>query len=46
VVEAFLNLDKPYQDAIAEVTMKMGDGMAEFIAKDEARASQLPLSCR
>jgi len=35
VVEAFLNLDKPYQDAIAEVTMKMGDGMAEFIAKDE-----------
>lgn len=37
MVEAFLKLDKRYQDAIAEVTMKMGYGMAEFITK-EARS--------
>lgn len=34
VVEAFLKLDKPYQAAIADVTMKMGAGMAEFIEKE------------
>ena len=43
VVEAFLNLNKPYQAAIAEVTMKMGAGMAEFITK-EARLERTPLS--
>ena len=34
VVEAFLNLDVRYQAAIAEVTQKMGAGMAEFISKE------------
>ena len=34
VVDAFLKLEKPYQDAIAEVTQKMGAGMAEFIEKE------------
>lgn len=34
MVSAFLKLEKPYQDAIAEVTMKMGAGMAEFIEKE------------
>ena len=46
VVEAFLNLRKPYQDAIAEVTMKMGAGMAEFIAKDVRRSHALSQQTR
>jgi hypothetical protein len=41
VVDAFLKLEKPYQDAIAEVTQKMGAGMAEFIEK-EASAAAMP----
>jgi hypothetical protein len=38
VVEAFLNLGEDYQLAIADVTERMGAGMAEFITK-EARAA-------
>lgn len=44
VVDAFLKLEKPYQDAIAEVTQKMGAGMAEFIEK-EVSAVALPTTC-
>ena len=40
VVDAFLGLDKSYQDAIADVTERMGAGMAEFITK-EARTEKL-----
>ena len=43
-MDAFLKLEKPYQDAIAEVTQKMGAGMAEFIEK-EVSAVALPTTC-
>ncbi len=38
MVEAFLNLGEDYQLAIADVTERMGAGMAEFITK-EVRAA-------
>ena len=44
VVEAFLNLNEGYQLAIADVTRRMGAGMAEFITK-EARRTALAQSC-
>ena len=34
MVDAFLKLDKGYQLAIADITKRMGAGMAEFIAKE------------
>ena len=34
VVDVFLRLDKPFQDAIADITRRMGYGMAEFIEKE------------
>eukprot|EP00798_Chlamydomonas_sp_ICE-L_P000462 gene462-1868_t len=34
VVEVFLRLDKPFQDVIADITKRMGAGMAEFIEKE------------
>lgn len=37
MVDAFLKLNKGYQLAIADVTKRMGAGMAEFIAKDVRR---------
>ncbi len=46
VVEAFLKLNKPYQNAIADVTKKMGAGMAEFIEKEARGRRQNPLCTR
>lgn len=34
VVDAFLALEKPYQDVIADITRRMGEGMNEFIQKE------------
>ena len=34
VVEVFLSLDKGFQKIIADITRRMGEGMAEFIQKD------------
>ena len=44
MVDAFLKLNKGYQLAIADVTKRMGEGMAEFIAK-EARIAACALRC-
>lgn len=40
VVEVFLGLDEQYQDVIADITRRMGAGMAEFIQR-EVRAACL-----
>jgi hypothetical protein len=37
-VDAFLNLHEDYQVAIADVTKRMGAGMAEFIEKEARNA--------
>lgn len=34
VVDVFLGLDKQFQDVIADITRRMGDGMAEFIERE------------
>ena len=34
VVEVFLSLEKGFQKIIADITRRMGEGMAEFIQKD------------
>lgn len=34
VISVFLSLDKGFQDVIADITRRMGEGMAEFIEKD------------
>ena len=34
VIEVFLSLDKGFQEIIADITRRMGEGMAEFIQKD------------
>ena len=34
VVDVFLRLDQPFQDAIADITRRMGAGMAKFIPKE------------
>lgn len=46
VVDAFLKLNKGYQLAIADVTKRMGEGMAEFIAKDVRRCARAELRSR
>jgi hypothetical protein len=43
VVDAFLKLNKGYQLAIADVTKRMGEGMAEFIAKEARRCARAEL---
>jgi farnesyl-diphosphate farnesyltransferase len=34
VVEVFLQLDEQYQDVIADITKRMGAGMADFIQRE------------
>jgi farnesyl-diphosphate farnesyltransferase len=34
VVEVFLGLEPQYQEVIADITRRMGEGMAEFIQKE------------
>jgi hypothetical protein len=34
VVEVFLTLDEQYQDVIADITRRMGAGMADFIQRE------------
>lgn len=34
VVDVFLTLDSSFQDVIADITRRMGAGMAEFISKE------------
>ena len=46
MVDAFLKLDKGYQLAIADVTKRMGAGMAEFIAKEARRCAHAALRPR
>lgn len=46
VVDVFLRLDRPFQDAIADITKRMGAGMAKFIQKEvrrEASSWGMPL---
>jgi hypothetical protein len=46
VVDVFLRLDRPFQDAIADITKRMGAGMAKFIQKEVRRARWgMPLNC-
>lgn len=37
VVEVFLSLDEQYQEVIADITKRMGAGMADFITREVCR---------
>lgn len=39
VVEVFLAQDEHYQEVIADITRRMGEGMAEFIPKEVGRGA-------
>jgi len=45
VVEAFLGLEDKYQEVIADITERMGAGMAEFIPKEVDTVSEYDLYC-
>jgi farnesyl-diphosphate farnesyltransferase len=39
VVEVFLGLEQQYQEVIADITRRMGEGMAEFIQKEVSQGA-------
>eukprot|EP00878_Enallax_costatus_P022101 GHUV01023436.1.p1 GENE.GHUV01023436.1~~GHUV01023436.1.p1 ORF type:complete len:325 (+),score=79.94 GHUV01023436.1:206-1180(+) len=45
VVDVFLSLDKHFQEVIADITQKMGEGMAEFIQKEVETVADYDLYC-
>lgn len=45
VVDVFLGLDQEFQEVIADITQRMGAGMAEFIQK-EVRAAAVVVFCK
>lgn len=45
VVDAFLALDDKYQEVIADITRRMGEGMAEFIPKEVKTKAEYDLYC-
>ncbi|KAK9815785.1 hypothetical protein WJX72_009464 [[Myrmecia] bisecta] len=45
VTDVFLGLDMSYQKVIADITRRMGAGMAEFIEKDVATVADYDLYC-
>jgi phytoene/squalene synthetase len=45
VTEVFLTLDPEYQAVIADITRRMGAGMAEFIHKDVETVADYDLYC-
>ncbi len=46
VVDAFLSLDKGFQLVIADITKRMGEGMAEFIEKEASTTWVQESDCR
>eukprot|EP00850_Spirogloea_muscicola_P018791 SM000176S03122 [mRNA] locus=s176:2094:4994:- [translate_table: standard] len=45
VIGSFLKLDEAYQNVIANITRRMGDGMAEFIVKEVITVKDYDLYC-
>lgn len=45
VVDVFLRLSEPMQKVIADITRRMGAGMAEFIVKDVKTVKEYDLYC-
>uniref|UniRef100_A0A7S0N0L4 Squalene synthase n=1 Tax=Pyramimonas obovata TaxID=1411642 RepID=A0A7S0N0L4_9CHLO len=45
VVDAFIQLKPEYQDVIAEITRRMGAGMAEFIPKEVEKVEEYDKYC-
>jgi len=45
VVDVFLSLDEGFQKVIADITKRMGDGMAEFITKDVVTVDEYERYC-
>lgn len=43
VVDVFLGLEQHFQDVIADITQRMGAGMAEFIEKEVSTRAAAPL---
>jgi len=46
VVEVFLDLDEQYQDVIADITRRMGEGMADFIQREVCPAAELHVAAQ
>mmetsp|Transcript_20164 Transcript_20164/g.36231 ORF Transcript_20164/g.36231 Transcript_20164/m.36231 type:complete len:519 (-) Transcript_20164:72-1628(-) len=45
VVNVFLSLDPAFQNVIADITKRMGEGMAEFLEKDVISVADYDLYC-